>query len=107
MHSDEFWWQKLEKLVRDRIPEIIQSQGRSPTFRIAPPEELDFLLREKVIEEAKELMQSGDAEEIIDILEVVDALIILRGLDTADLERRKAQKRIQRGGFTKGYVLKE
>ena len=69
------------------------------------PDELDLLLREKVLEEANELLQSGTIEEIIDILEAVDALVTLRGIDRADLDCQKTQKRSERGGFSKGYVL--
>jgi predicted house-cleaning noncanonical NTP pyrophosphatase (MazG superfamily) len=74
---------------------------------MASKSELDVLLRKKVVEEANELLQSGETEEIIDILEVVDALVVLRGIDRVELEHRQEQKRTQRGGFSKGYVLQE
>jgi predicted house-cleaning noncanonical NTP pyrophosphatase (MazG superfamily) len=94
-----------EKLVRDKIPEIIQSKGVQPKVRKAQKEELDALLRDKIVEEAIELQQSSDPEEIVDILEAIDALIELRGLDMGLLELQQHAKRLARGGFTEGYVV--
>ncbi|NOR38587.1 MAG: hypothetical protein GQ580_03250 [Candidatus Thorarchaeota archaeon] len=94
-----------EKLVRDRIPEIIRSKGTQPTVRTASEDELDLLMRTKIVEEAEELLSSGETEEIADIIEVIDALIQLRGLDRSKLEQLRAEKNQARGGFKRGYVL--
>ena len=94
-----------EKLVRDRIPEIIQKSGRKPKVRTAERAELDHLMREKIVEEATELLDSGNVEEIADILEILDALILLRGLRREDLETLRKKKRDERGGFVKGLIL--
>ena len=47
-----------EKLVRDKIPDIIRDAGETPNVRIAGPDELDVLLREKIVEEAKEFLKA-------------------------------------------------
>jgi predicted house-cleaning noncanonical NTP pyrophosphatase (MazG superfamily) len=96
-----------EKLVRDKIPEIIREKGGSPETRVASREELDVLLRRKIVEESQELLSSGDSEEIVDILEAVDALIALRKADRGLLDLQRETKRHYRGGFEKGIVLTE
>ena len=94
-----------EKLVRDKIPEIIKENGETPKVRIAKPEELDRLLREKIVEEAEEFLRSGDTEELVDIQEAIDALLALRKADAALIDIQRHSKLLARGGFTQGYVL--
>ena len=94
-----------EKLVRDKIPEIIREKGGNPKVRIAGPDELDVLLREKIVEEAKEFLYTGDTEELVDIQEAIDALLELRKADPALIEIIRHSKLLARGGFSKGYVL--
>jgi predicted house-cleaning noncanonical NTP pyrophosphatase (MazG superfamily) len=94
-----------DKLVRDKIPDIIREKGGNPRVRIAGKDELDVLLREKIVEEAKEFLFSGDSEELVDIQEAIDALIKLRNADPALLELQRHTKLLARGGFTEGYVL--
>ena len=94
-----------EKLVRDKIPDIIRENGETPKIRVAGPDELDVLLREKIAEEAQEFLLSGDTEELVDIQEAIDALLMLRKADPALIELQRHSKLLVRGGFTKGYVL--
>lgn len=94
-----------DKLVRDKIPEIIREQGNSPKVRIAGPDELDVLLREKIVEEAQEFLFSGDTEELVDIQEAINALLKLRKADPGLIEIQRHSKLLARGGFTQGYVL--
>ena len=94
-----------EKLVRDKIPDIIRERGDNPKVRIAGPDELDVLLREKIVEEAKEFLFTGDTEELVDIQEAIDALLKLRKADSALIELQRHSKLLARGGFTIGYVL--
>jgi predicted house-cleaning noncanonical NTP pyrophosphatase (MazG superfamily) len=94
-----------EKLVRDKVPDLIREKGEIPNIRIAGPDELDVLLREKIVEEAKEFLFSGDTEELVDIQEAIDALLELRKADPALIEIIRHSKLLARGGFTQGYVL--
>ena len=94
-----------DKLVRDKIPDIIRETGRIPKVRVASKDELDVLLREKIVEEAQEFLFSGDSEELVDIQEAIDALIRLRKTDPALLELQRHSKLLARGGFSEGYVL--
>lgn len=94
-----------DKLVRDKVPDMIREQGGNPKVRVASKDELDVLLREKIVEEAQEFLFSGDSEELVDIQEAIDALIKLRNADPALLELQRHTKLIARGGFNEGYVL--
>ena len=93
------------KLVRDKIPDIIRKSGREPRVRVAKDAELDYLMRQKIVEEATELLDSGSVEEIADILEIIDALVSLRGLRRDDLETLRKKKIDARGGFNQGLIL--
>ncbi len=94
-----------EKLVRDKIPGLIHQSGEEPRIRIASREEMDELLRAKIVEEAIELSESGEVEEIADIMEAIDTLLKLRGIEKAAIEKIRKKKNASRGAFTKGYVL--
>ncbi|MHA2117589.1 MAG: nucleoside triphosphate pyrophosphohydrolase [Candidatus Thorarchaeota archaeon] len=94
-----------EKLVRDRIPEIIKQTGGDPRVRVVSGSELDKLIRLKIVEEAQELLSSGEDEEIVDILEALEALLVHRSIDRATIEDSRLKKREERGGFVKGFVL--
>ena len=91
--------------MRDRIPEIIRQNGGNPQVRIATGSELDRLIRLKIVEEAKELLSSGEDEEIADVLEALEALLVHRSVDRAGIEDARLKKRQERGGFEKGFVL--
>jgi predicted house-cleaning noncanonical NTP pyrophosphatase (MazG superfamily) len=97
---------RTEKLVRDRIPEIVQATGRRPETRVANPGEHAALLRAKLYEEAGEYTASGDPAELSDLLEVIHALGALHGLTPGELEEGRATKAAERGGFTNRLVLR-
>jgi predicted house-cleaning noncanonical NTP pyrophosphatase (MazG superfamily) len=91
------------KLVRDQIPVIIRANGGHPVIRIASETEYRHLLREKLAEETREVSAADDAdmpEELADVLEVVRAIGEDLGLTPDDLERIRAAKAAERGGFT-------
>lgn len=94
-----------EKLVRDRIPDIIRSDGRVPAVRTADRAEYAGLLRAKLYEEVGEYAASRDPAELADVLEVLRALAALHGLTPEDLERERAAKEAARGSFTRRLVL--
>jgi predicted house-cleaning noncanonical NTP pyrophosphatase (MazG superfamily) len=94
-----------EKLVRDRISEIIREHGGVPQTRTAGDGEYPALLRAKLYEEAGEYVAAGDPSELADILEVLHALAALHGLTPSDLDRLRATKAAERGGFASRLVL--
>src|SRR3954454_17683736 len=92
----------MGKLVRDLIPEIIESDGRVAERRTLTDKEYDVALLAKLREEVTELAEAapGDRlEEAADVYEVLLALLAGAGLDADDLMRAAAQKRAERGGF--------
>jgi predicted house-cleaning noncanonical NTP pyrophosphatase (MazG superfamily) len=89
------------KLVRDKIPQIIRSKGLEPVIYTASTEEYGARLREKLREEVEEFLDSdNDPEELADILEVLYACAEQAGTDQQQLEKLRAAKAKQRGGFT-------
>lgn len=96
---------RREKLVRDHVPDLIRSTGGRPDVRVANDGEYAMLLRAKLYEEVGEFIGSGEAAELVDILEVVYALVSAQGLEHNDLERLRAAKAARVGGFEQRYVL--
>ncbi len=96
----------MAKLVRDKIPEIITRSGREPDVRRVSGEELKEALKEKLVEEARELKEAGDVyEELADVIEVTDAIIERYNVDRRKLEDVKKRKLERAGGFSEGFVL--
>ncbi|MEV5573466.1 nucleoside triphosphate pyrophosphohydrolase [Spirillospora sp. NPDC052269] len=95
-----------EKLVRDRIPEIIRRAGRTPDVRTATADEYAVLLRAKLREEVDEYLADDDPAELADVLEVLHALAAVHGMSSADLEEARAAKAGERGGFAGRIVLR-
>lgn len=89
-----------QKLVRDKIPEIIRSQGEYPVFRVLEEEEFFSRLREKLDEEVAEFHKEENLEELADILEVVFTLAEAMGHSKAELMDVYREKNIRRGGFS-------
>jgi predicted house-cleaning noncanonical NTP pyrophosphatase (MazG superfamily) len=92
------------KLVRDRIPEVIHSHGEIACIRIADESEYPSLLNSKLREEVQEYLESGSAEELADILEVVFALGACIGMTEETLEQLRRTKADARGRFLKRIV---
>lgn len=90
---------KYNKLVRDRIPEMIRAQGETPHTRILEQEEYTACLEAKLDEEVEEFHRDRNLEELADILEVVYALAEDLGHTRQDLEAVYARKHEARGGF--------
>ena len=89
------------KLVRDKIPQIIRSEGLQPITYVADAEEYAACLRDKLAEEVEEFIASDDdPEELADILEVLYALAEHAGTSRQQLERLRAAKAAERGAFT-------
>lgn len=96
---------RREKLVRDRIPEIIRAAGGGPSVKIAGDEQYWALLHAKLYEEAAEFAADPVPEELADLLEVVRAMAGLIGCSPEKLESVRAAKAEARGGFTRRLVL--
>lgn len=93
------------KLVRDKIPEIIKGKGVIAKTHIASDEEYKSKLREKLLEEVQEYLEDSCVEELADILEVVYALSLLEGANREQLEEVRKKKADERGGFEQKIIL--
>jgi len=93
------------KLVRDKIPKIIGKNGAKPIIRIADDDEYVFALKHKILEEADELTrakgENNELEEIIDIMEAVNAFIKHKKVSVENAERMRKYKLRKHGGFDK------
>ena len=96
---------RYDKLVRDKIPDILVEKGKVYTCHIAGTEELDQKLKEKLAEEVQEYLEEPCLEELADIQEVIYALLRQNGWSEYLLEENRARKHAQRGGFEAGYIL--
>lgn len=97
------------KLVRDRILEIIEADGLQYNARILEPQELLVEVKAKIIEEAKEFHKTVNVqegiEELADLLELIHTAINAVGVSFEDLEGIREQKKAKRGGFDKAIYL--
>ena len=90
---------QYNKLVRDRIPEIIRNNGQICNTRILSDVEYISALDEKLREEINEYQESRSIEELADIFEVLCALAAYGGFSKEELITAQEQKRADRGGF--------
>lgn len=95
------------KLVRDRIPEIIESDGRKCTTEILSDGRWLQMLDAKLNEELTEYQESKSLEELADLLEVMRVVVKARGWSWEQLEQVRQEKAVRRGGFEKKILLKE
>ncbi|EOD01839.1 nucleoside triphosphate pyrophosphohydrolase [Caldisalinibacter kiritimatiensis] len=93
------------KLVRDRIPEIIEKSGKEYEVEIMEDEEYKELLNKKLLEEVNEYLESGDIEEIADVLEVIYNILDLKKVSKEEIEEIRKKKKEERGSFKKRIKL--
>ncbi|MGV9002094.1 MAG: nucleoside triphosphate pyrophosphohydrolase [Candidatus Saccharimonadaceae bacterium] len=97
-----------QKLVRDKIPEIISADGHRPETRILSREEYRTKLLEKLVEEAKELLESnGDISERADVAEVLKAIDEILNFSDEEIEQARNAKFQERGGFALKIFLEK
>ena len=94
------------KLVRDRIPEIIEADGRKCVTRILSDEEYVKMIDAKLDEELEEYHADQSIEELADLVEVIHAAARARGYSLEQLEYVRMEKAVKRGGFEKRILLK-
>jgi predicted house-cleaning noncanonical NTP pyrophosphatase (MazG superfamily) len=102
---------KYNKLVRDRIPEIIAKDGKKFSSLILSNNEYIKSLKEKSFEELNEYVNTdndADAlEELADLLEIIHALAECHGASIEKVEEIRNQKAKKRGGFKEKIFLIE
>ncbi len=99
------------KLVRDRIPEVISKTGKQYVTRILNDDEYKLELKKKLGEEIQEYIEAADdtsaIEELADLLELIHAATELHGSSIEQLEQIRLKKAQDRGGFKERIFLIE
>ena len=99
------------KLVRDKIPQIIEEHGGIVSSRMVSGAELRIALRRKLVEEAQELASAETrnnlVEELADMWEVIDAVIREEGVSHDEIEKARIKKLEERGGLKNGIFLEQ
>ena len=103
----EYMIKKYNKLVRDRIPEIIETSGNTCVTEILSDEDYLRMLDAKLDEELAEYHADQNIEELADLMEVIRACAVARGYTVEELEQVRVEKVTKRGGFEKKILLKE
>ena len=96
---------KYNKVVRDKIPEIIKESGKK--FNLKQLDDESFLaeIEKKLIEEVDEYTESKDVEELADLLEVIYRISELRGVNSDELNEIRKDKAEKRGKFANNLFL--
>jgi len=92
----------MSKLVRDKIPEILEKKGIKAETRILDNDsEYLSALCDKLLEEVNEFIDDNAKEELADVLEVVYAICKLKNYDLDSIDKIRKKKQLGRGGFDK------
>lgn len=97
---------EYDKLVRDKIPEIIENSGKKCIVEVMDDETYLKYLDAKLGEELAEYQADKSLEELADLLEVMYAVAVARGYTIEELEQVRKEKADKRGGFEKKLLLK-
>ena len=95
------------KLVRDKIPEIIEAAGKKCTVKVLEEDEYLEMIDAKLDEELKEYHADKNIEELADLLETIYAAAKARGYSLEELEKVRKEKENKRGAFNKKLKLIE
>lgn len=98
---------KHNKLVRDKIPDIIEKSGKKPRIEILNDENYKKYLDEKLQEELNEYYSTDNVEELADLVEVICAILKHKNIDLSEFESIRQRKVTERGAFDKRVLLKE
>ena len=98
---------KYNKLIRDKIPEIIKKENQTPIVHTANRKEYWQKLKEKLKEETNEFLESETKEELVDILEVIYAIYDFKKINKNELEIIRKNKAVKKGKFNKKIILEE
>ena len=98
------------KLIRDRIPEIIKKDGNTADIIILSDEAFKQAIKEKLIEEATEVLIADNRDEVVnelaDLQEVIDTIKQIYNISTLEVNSSQAIKALNRGKFEKRLYLK-
>ncbi len=90
---------EYNKLVRDKIPQVCESNNQIAITRVLSDEEYLTELNKKIVEEVKEYVESGDIEELADLEEVLRAILDVKKCSYEEFEEIRNAKVAKRGAF--------
>lgn len=94
------------KLVRDKIPAIIKAENLTTKTRILDNDkEYISELKKKLLEEVNEYIENDDVMELVDLGEVMHALLELKKVSIDEYQRLRKQKLEERGSFKNRVFL--
>jgi len=97
---------RYNKLVRDKIPAIIKSTGAIAHTKVLNKDDgYISALKDKLVEEALEVKETPVAEELADVIEVVQALAKQLGISLSKIEKIREKKNKTNGSFDKRIFL--
>ena len=96
---------EFNKVIRDKIPEIIQKDGHTCNVQVISDEKFLLEIEKKLSEEVTEYQNDKTPEELADILEVIYKIAQLKGISKDELEKIRVKKLEDKGGFTKNLFL--
>src|SRR6056297_2567864 len=98
---------KFNKLIRDRIPEIIEEAGNDYELEILDDESYFKALNNKLEEELEEYKESKEIMELDDLVEIIYAILDYKDISREKFEKMRKNKQKERGGFEKKLFLKK
>ena len=103
--------QLYDKLVRDKIPEIIEVNGEKPVTRVLDDDEYWEYLLKKDQEELEEVREASSLleikKELADKLELIRSMAIYSGFSLDDILEEANQKEQKNGRFFKRILLEK
>ena len=95
------------RLVRDKIPDIILKDHCLPTTRVLNDDEYIKELNKKLMDEVNSYLETENIEEMVDILEVIRAILDVKGTSYEEIEEKRIKKANKRGTFKDKVYLEK
>lgn len=105
METIQFMYEKMNKLVRDNIPNIIEQQRDKPDFVILDSFDYYNELKKKLTEEVTEFTNSDDVIELCDLIEVISAILDYKNINNKEFEEMRSKKNKSNGKFKNKIFL--
>ena len=105
METIQFMYEKMNKLVRDNIHNIIEQQGDKPDFVILDSFDYYNELKKKLTEEVTEFTNSDDVIELCDLIEVISAILDYKNINNKEFEEMRSKKNKSNGKFKNKIFL--
>ena len=105
METIQFMYEKMNKLVRDNIPNRIEQQGDKPDFVILDSFDYYNELKKKLTEEVTEFTNSDDVIELCDLIEVISAILDYKNINNKEFEEMRSKKNKSNGKFKNKIFL--